>query len=258
MPRDVRWHVLALVLLIGGPATLWVNVMEFRISAVLVGQRAPWSRSLRIAVLSAASNLLPVPGSVVVRAGALREGGSPAPASVAATGVVGLTWLGVGAVVASLGLGFADARWLAATFAAGGTVLLGAAAWISTSIHPGKGLRTWLAVVGVESAAIGITAIRLALIMSSLGVSSALRGGAALAVSGAIASAIGVVPGGLGVRETVAALIGTAVGVTPSIGFLASAIDRIVDLAWYAPLALALLVGARSRTRTASTERDPS
>ena len=76
-----------------------------------------------------------------------------------------------------------------------------------------------------------------------------VSGGQALAltVSGAIASAAGIFPAGLGLREAMSAGVAALVDLPASVGFVAASIDRVLGLVVLGIATLALLL-QRKRT----------
>lgn len=95
-----------------------------------------------------------------------------------------------------------------------------------------------MAVVGVETLAVGIGAFRLYLILLALGEPATLTAATLLTLASVLASAIGVFPGGLGLRELLASALIPLADLGSAVGFLASAVDRIVGLAVHAPMAI--------------------
>lgn len=56
----------------------------------------------------------------------------------------------------------------------------------------------------------------------------------------AVTAVVGILPGGIGVREGLVAYLGTAGGLAAAAGFAASALDRLLGLAAHMPVALFL------------------
>ncbi len=63
-------------------------------------------------------------------------------------------------------------------------------------------------------------------------------------------------PGGLGLRELLSASLGPLIGLSATVGFLAAALDRLVDVVVYGPLAIAVGISERRReTETGAARR---
>ena len=80
---SVRWGYLAVLVATGVPLTIAGKAAEYYLSARLIAHRATVRDSLTISIMSTAANLLPIPGSVLVRVEALHRLGSPRRTAVA-------------------------------------------------------------------------------------------------------------------------------------------------------------------------------
>ena len=219
---DIEWLPVFVAFLVAAPASLALKSAEFQVSARLAGQRPPARRSLDVAVVSSAANLLPLPGSLLV------------------------AWLGITGMVGGAAIGIEGAWWLAALVVAGGLGAATGAALLFRSTAPDHGRPALAAaIVAVEAGWLGISALRLGLAVSALGVSIDPTQAVALSVAGALTVAIGFFPGGLGVREALIAALSPLIGLPLDTGVLLGAVDRVVWLLFLALAALALSVGAR-------------
>jgi uncharacterized membrane protein YbhN (UPF0104 family) len=93
----------------------------------------------------------------------------------------------------------------------------------------------------VEAAFVTVAAFRLLLVLRALGFRVSIAQAAALAVSIVVAAAAGFFPGGLGLRELLAAGMSPLVGLPAAVGVLATAADRIVALVVLSILSLVVL-----------------
>lgn len=242
---ELRPVPLVLVAVVGVPATAMVNAAEYVVSAVIVGQRARWADAMRVGVVGTAANMLPLPGAAAVRIRALRELGPGYRRATAATLVVGLGWIAVAAALAA-GAVASAAEWrVAVGFAAvAGLTGTGAVMVLRRLVPPERSRsRLLLLVVAVEVASVLVGALRLMLVLEGLGMPGALAAGLVLAVSGSLSAAVGVLPGGLGVRELIAAGLAPLVALPAAAGFTASAVNRLIGMAVHAPLTLLLARG---------------
>lgn len=256
-PTTLGWSAVAVVAVVGVPLTMVLNGLEYVVSARVVGHRVPLATAMQVAVLSTAANLLPIPGAALVRMQALRQMGAQYRRAASSTLLVALVWLGVSALLAA-GLllpGRSALAWPlmaggAAALAAGGTLL-----WVEVRT-PARWCRLGAQIVAVELGAVAVTAGRLYLVLSALRVDASPGDAFVLALAAVLASALGVFPGGLGLRELLAAGLAPVVGLAASAGFLATALDRVVGLLASAPIAVPLVLHARARERTLAGSRE--
>lgn len=244
-----RWALLGLVALVGVPANTVVNAAEYALTARLNGHRATPLQATEVAVLSSAGNLLPIPGAAIVRARGLRKLGASYARAISATAVAGLVWVAV-TLVAAGGLLLAadnDGSGLLVPLAAmgGGLAVVAGSAVAIHRLQRTRGGRTGPAVaalVGVEVLAVVVGIGRYAGVMAGLSVDLSLAQAAALTVSVVAASALGFLPGGLGLRELLAAAIAPVVGLPAAVGLLVVAVDRLIGLPVLAAMALGFAV----------------
>jgi len=227
-PEPVRWWLL-LVLIITTPMGLACNAGEYWISARLVDHHVSILRSMRIAVLGSAFNLLPLPGSVLVRTQALRESGSSYKRAAGTTGVVGVGYISMGFAGAAVPL-FAS-RPLVAFLFVGLAVVFGAATYAGVRAYVRQ--RIWwfvLVVFGVEIGSVVIKSVAFLVVGRAVGYNIGLGQALVLNLSTVITSAIGVLPGGLGLREFLAGVLSPLVGIERSVGLVITAFNRLIGL----------------------------
>ncbi|MBW3602623.1 MAG: flippase-like domain-containing protein [Actinobacteria bacterium] len=238
-PAAVRWGAVAAVAVVGVPLTVLANAVEYAVSARVVGRRVALGAATRIAVLATAANLLPMPGAALVRVQGLRSAGAGYGRAASSTAAVGLSWLGVAALLAGLSL-LTTPRWgVGPALAGAGAALLGAAFALTASQarDPRRRRRLFVAVCAVETAAVMVKALRYLLLLYALDAGPDVAGAAMLTLAGVLAAAAGLLPGGFGLRELLAALLAPVAGVSAAVGFLASALDRVVGLVALSPVA---------------------
>jgi len=76
----------------------------------------------------------------------------------------------------------------------------------------------------------------------ALGFPAPVRDAMALALAATVSSAIGLFPGGLGIRELLSAAVAGLTGFDPAVGLVVSAVDRIVVLVVVGLCSLVMLV----------------
>jgi hypothetical protein len=246
---ELRWGPLLLAVGVGVPLTALANAYEYRVSAIMLGHTVGLLYALRISILATAANLLPIPGSALVRVQALEHLGSGYRRAMSATVVLGGLWMGVAALAAGV--------WLLAvgSLPAGG-LLTGLAALVgggaigllrSEVREPRRQVRLGLLALGVEVASVTVSAFRLLLVLMAIGAPAALAQALILTVAAVLASAVGLFPGGLGLRELLAALFAPLVDLTPGQGFLTTALDRVVGTLALGVLAAGLMFAPPTR-----------
>jgi hypothetical protein len=246
--RPVRWPLFALSGLLGAPSILLLVAAEYDASARLVGRfDVSPSEALRVSVLSTAANLLPLPGSVIVRTGALRRLGTPLNRAIMSTATLGLSWVGTGTfligtlVLATSGKTFGIALCVVGTLLLGGTYLILARMVPSTGVPA-----LFMRILVIEAAFVLVGCVRFFLVMEGLRESPSVTQAVALTMSGMVASMVGIFPGGLGIRELAAGAIGVLVDLPASVGVVAASIVRLADLLVMAPLAFLSLRRTRN------------
>jgi hypothetical protein len=258
--EDVRWVPLVIAAVVGVPLSLLANTLEYVVSARMLQHRVALLPAVQLTTMSTAANLLPIPGAFLVRVQGLRALGSRYDKAAASTAVIGLTWIGVSGSLAAVFLAVYDS-WLAAS--AFGVVavslLLAAYTWLKRSLpDPGERRRIAVVAVAVELFAVGVDAGRLVLVLVGLGVDASLGQTLVLAVSSSLAAAAGILPGGFGLRELIAALLAPLVGLSASAAFASTALNRVLGMVVLAPITAALALKPRpgSTRRAQSVQRD--
>ncbi len=247
-----RWWLLVAVAVFGPSGFTVCNVMEYRLTARLAGFSVTWPHALRIAILGSAANLLPLPGAMLVRTRALAGMGATYGAALGSALTVGLIWLGTASTLAgALQLGGAH-RDVGAAVGVVGVLALAVAYRILTRRRPGmEGARLMLRLIAVEATLTVFAALRLYLVVEGFGFHVTPPQAVALTLAGVLATVTGVVPGGLGVREGLAAAIGPLVGLSASLSLIAAAYERLADLTVVGIAATVILVLDHRRHRSA-------
>jgi hypothetical protein len=228
-PADYTF--LIIVFLLGPPAVVTLNSIEFTLAARLLSQKVRIGQAVRIAVLGTAANQLPVPGAVIVRTQALASGGAGYRRALLSNLAIGLAWIGTAFTMAGLLQIHGRVPALGLGFAAVGIAMLVACERVVHRASAPDGPRFMAArIMATETVLVLVQAGRLALVLHGFGVRVSPAQAIALALSAVLASALGVVPGGVGVREGLAAGIGPIVGLPASISLIATAFDRLCDL----------------------------
>jgi hypothetical protein len=224
---DVVWVWLAVSFAVI-PCVMVLNAVEYLVAARLVSHRVPFREAMRVSVLGSAANLLPIPGAALVRTGALRRRGAAVGASAMATGAIGAAWLGLAALLAGLLLLATGSEAVGGGFAAVGLAATGGMLFLTR--RAGGAWRDGALIIGLEAAFVCVSALRTWATLQALGGGGPAQA-AALTVAAPLAAAAGVMPGGLGLRELIAATLSPLVGLAPATGAVAAGFDRLLGLA---------------------------
>ena len=224
----ISWLLMSTALLVSLVSPL-LSAAEYRLTMRLTGYQSDWRTALQVSVYGSIANTLPLPGGVALKLKAMTEQGARAKRAIAASILTGLIWLSLSA--AALAIALPDLRVVTLLIA---FVLFAVAALLAASA------RFPLAAVAnislVEGLFVLSSAMRFLLCLTAVGLAVTIKQAVGLSASGPVASAIGLVPAGLGVYETISAGIALVIGLTASAGFLGAVILRVLGfvglLAW--------------------------
>jgi hypothetical protein len=241
---DLRVLPLFLAATLGLPPVVAVNAWEYRLTGRAVGQRIGGRASFEIAILSTVLNYLPGHGGALLRIQTLRRDGSAYRRAGGATIAAGLLWLGVAGTIPGVWLLVDGSVGVGAVLALGGlgALSVGALALASAAQRDGHWVRLLMVLTFAEVLSVLSLAFRYYLILLAVGYDTRPAVAATvLALAAVLAAATGVMPGGLGVRELVASVLGPLAGLPVSLAFLVTAIDRVLGLTGHALAAIPLL-----------------
>lgn len=228
---DHRWPLFLGGAVVTAVATIAVNGLEFTASARLLGSPVSAAVAFRTTVMAAAANVLPLPGGALVRARALRQEGHAYRKALSTTLSIGVIWVGIASVLAGLFLVVRGPARLGLVLGVGGVVLLGVAYVILRSQVGGAALRALVRFTLIEVLSVSTTSVRLLFLLLAIDVHPTWSQAFALALSGIVASATGLFPGGLGLREVLSGAMAGAVGLAVALGVLVAALDRVLNMA---------------------------
>lgn len=225
-------------------ATLLINGLEFKVAGSLASRTVPLDLAIQTSVLSSAANVLPIPGAALVRVRALREVEVSYKRAIMSTTVVGVAWLGASAAGAGVLL-----IWEGFLVAGSIMVVLGILAMVlGPVLMRAADSRVLSSLLAVEFGSMIITTLRLFFIAKATGLDISLSTAATLGLSGVLASAAGLFPGGLGLREGLSAAMAPLTESNASVAVVISALDRIVFYVVLAIAAFVLILIQRRRT----------
>lgn len=229
LPRLELRPSLVLVVAAGALGVFGINVTEFQVTGLLSGRPLGWTETIRKTLWATAANLLPVPGGPFVRMQAVADGTGGWSRAARSTLVPGVCWFAASFAAAGGALWALDSTILAAI-----AVLLGLGAVpVAWALVPaerrGAGLAAGLALL--EAGFVAASTLRLVALFAALGYPVGPLPAVVLTTASVLATATGVFPGGLGLRELLAATAAPLLGVPPSLAVVVCALDRVVGLA---------------------------
>ncbi len=240
---DLDWRPLVLVVFVGIPVTTCLSTAEFMVTGRLVAQRISFLRALEVMIIGAAANLLPLPGSTLVRLASLKAGGASYRDATAAVLLVAVLWLGIALVYAGSSIWLASSHGTGAAFVVIGAALLLGSALATMRVTGGLGFTG--SMMAVKLLMVMADAARLFLCLAAIGATASFAQASALSISAVVGSAVSIVPAGLGIREATAAALAPIVGLSVASGFLAATVNRLLALTTLVPLATLLAIRAR-------------
>lgn len=233
-----RWLIAAAVLSI---AVVGSNAAEYWLAGRWLDVCVRPIEAVRVTVFASAANLAPIPGAVLVRGRELYSRGASAAAIGRALATIGAGWVAMSFLMATLALWVASATALALVALA----MAGACAILVPRLRPEESTKRRIVVscLTVELLAVTAQAARYYAIFRALSFDADWHQVLGLPLAGALASAAGLFPGGLGLRELLAGGISELVALPAAAGAIGSAADRVIDLlvlATFAALLIAL------------------
>lgn len=252
-PADVTWWPLAVVLVVGTPATIAVNAAELRamLACLDPDRELSWSRATRVVVIATAANLLPLPGGALVRIHALRGPRTGAGAATSMTALAAVLWVATAVLLAG------GAAIVTAPLVGSLGVLVGALGVVGSLAATRAVAGAWrpramARLVVVEVTTTLIHAARLYLVLVAIAVTVSPDQVVVLGAASPLAAAAGVFPSGLGLAELLSALLAPLVALPAAAGLTATAVARVLGLLGTTPFALVL--GVRDTVEVAHDE----
>jgi len=260
LPPDGRQPALFLVVAALAAMSIVINGAEYTLSSAALGGRVPLGDATRISVLSTAANLLPIPGAAIVKTRALQRRGHGLRIAATLTIAIGIIWVGVAGVMAGTLVAATGNRvGLGIGLTAAGLVILVLGAVIlanQKTVMSSRRLVVWA--LAIEIVSVALTSVRFYLVLRAIGFDGSLAQSATLAATAIVASAAGIFPGGLGLRELLSSAVGPAVGLSSAVSTVVAAVERIAGLAVVAIMALAVMFIDRADDADPGVEPDPT
>lgn len=221
----LSWLGAAAVVALLTPVT---NAFEYWLAGRWVGRAISAREAISVTVQASAANLAPIPGAALVRGRALYSRGASPARTALALGAIGVGWLALALAAAAAAFMLRGNPVLAAAFGAGGLVFGGLVVVLLPDAD--RSAKATLSCLGLEAAAVVVAAGRLFFVLNGIGIEAGFRQVLILPVAGAVASAAGLFPGGLGLREVLAGGLAPLVGLPIEAGVVGAAVDRVLGL----------------------------
>lgn len=226
--------------------TVALNALEFHLVGRVSGIRVDGRRALEITVWSRAANLLPLPGAAAVRAHDLASTGGGWSTPARALVSTALASLSVSFAAAAVAVATTGPTAVAAAFS-GCAVLVTLLMILVLPTRSGDTGRWTAGLLVLRAGFVLVGGLRFYVVARALGLRVPLIVAFAFSLSSSVASAAGIFPDGLGVRELVAGGLAPLVGVEPSVGVSVTALDRVASFVLVALVAGGLSLGSPVR-----------
>lgn len=232
------------------------NAAEYRVLGIILRQRVGWREALEITTLATAANLLPVPGGALLK---VREMGGRAGSfsrTAIATAFIGVLWLAIAMGVGGIGFLIIGRSIPTIAFFSVAALLLILSGFLQHSVGTASPQALGILVL-IETVLCIVAALRLFLVMIGIGLHISVPVAMVFAASGPIAYVIGIVPGGLGIQELLAAALAPIVDMRPETGAIGIAADRLLGYLVLAVFAAAIWYGSSTlRTKYAAPREE--
>jgi len=211
---------------LGALATTAFNAWGLRLIARYSAVRLPFREAILVSSFGSLSNILPIPGSILVRGGALVSRGATVRQSAASIALAAVLWIGLSGLLTGLAL--------AAQGAAVGWPVIIICALVSAlafgRLVDQGGARLAVVFLLQRSAMLSITVVRFWLSFQAIGHSASLVESATFAVASIFGAVVAIVPAGLAVSEAIAAALAGLTVLSPAVVFIVVALNRVVGL----------------------------
>lgn len=224
--RQIRYPPLLALAFVIAPLSIVYSAANMMLMGKAIGVPLGFISGIRISVFAQVAELLPIPGGAIVRTVALMKGGGGGIQSTSIVLVFSLLWIAFGAIgggVALFGYGSVGAALLASGVIAALAINL----WLCTRF--GWGIALGASVLRVFG--VGLVAIRMVVAFAVLALAVQWSDAFGFAFGVILGSAASILPAGLGIGESISALMALPLAVDPAAAFLVVAISRLVGFA---------------------------
>jgi uncharacterized membrane protein YbhN (UPF0104 family) len=224
--EQIRWIPIVIVIGALAPLTLLCNALGLRASAQLVKKSKELRSALNVSTSATIANQLPLPAAFMMRVAAIKSTDTSLAESIKATLFVSLIWLACTLFAAAVA-GYALGATAIAIILALPAIIALVYANHRLKQKPGR-LFGKIALLGMALSA--VDTFRVYACFCAMGIDVGLLECLYLTASSAFANAATFIPGGVGIREYLAAGLATATDIPPSQALLAATMNRITGL----------------------------
>lgn len=227
------------------PLTILVSSVQLTILASSIKNPISLPGSAQITLAAMASNMLPIPGAIMIKTVAIAKTPADLKRSALINGVSAVQWIGASMLV--LGVMGESLIPIAPRMA----MLIAAALLIAACLYiwlrDQLGIRLYFALLATQPVLVGIEISMYLLAFKAIGLEIHLAEATLYSCATIVGSLAGIIPGGIGVREAVAALLAEAIAQPANAAFLATAIGRIMTTGGLATITAVLAMQKRSQ-----------
>lgn len=225
------------LLLLTVPLTWLVVTWNFMLLGAVFDKQFGFRKSFKITLMGIAANMLPIPGATLVKAAALKSEGVQVVSGTFGTVVYSFIWLGIAVTCSAVALFLRDYDSIGISlFIVGVVISFVCTAILKTRYSMSFGIT--VKTILNNSALVLIDVVRLYLCFHAISINIDPIQVAALAMAGALGSAVSIVPAGLGVREYATTALGLMVGIFAASAYLAASLNRLAGMLVSVPAAL--------------------
>jgi hypothetical protein len=212
--------------LIGAVVTVAFNAWGLQLLGAYSAVRVPFREALTVSSIGSLSNFLPIPGSMLVRGGALVARGATVKQSVTGIALAGFLWIGLAGLLTGLALAAQES-----SIGLPAVVVFGIASVFAFGRLVRQGGVRLAALFLVQRLAMLLTmVIRFWFGFYAVGISANFTECATFAVVGVFGAVVAIAPAGLAVSEMMAAALANLTALSPAATFIVVALNRIVGL----------------------------
>lgn len=235
---DLRIVPLVAVFL-GAFATSVFNAWGLRLVATYSSVQLTFRESLFVSSLGSLTNLLPIPGSVLVRSGALIARGASIKTSTVGIAFGALLWIGLAGLLT--GIALVVQKW------ALGWPVMALCGVVSAFAYQGVRRQASMHLANQfvlqRVAMLLVMVVRFWFAFKAIGAAASLIESATFAVAGVFGAIVAIVPAGLAVSEAMAAALASLTVILPATAFVMVALNRVVGLLMNGAVCLVLHSG---------------
>lgn len=210
--------------LVVAPAMQLANALEFRAQGRMLGEEIPLKECHNVTLNASMANMLPIPGSVLVRTVRLSKNNDKKHAALTSI-IVGLCWLGVSLVIGGLSLSFYSRYVIAAGLVLAGLALTAGSFHLYSRLT--SSMPQFVQLLGVQIYLTAVSTLNMYLAFRTVGFLIGTLQTTVVIVSGPVASSVGVFPSGIGLAEGIVSFLSTLIGIPATVGFIAAALARL-------------------------------